>query len=206
MRTIKAPPATRPRSGCSKRPRATAAAIAGCIARPRRRWFGPACSPIAIGGCGKRMFRELWIIRLNAAARDRGLRYGEFIHGLHAAGIELDRKSLSEMAIHDPTGFDAVVARVKEARWPSCRPPEGSSYATRGVSAAARITAQCLKAPFSAANKVRTLSSRSPLQEMLFAAFLANLALSQRLSRRRPRLTSLFSRRHRMCRANEPCL
>ena len=56
----------------------------------------------------RRQFRELWIIRLNAAARERGLRYGEFIHGLHPAGIELDRKTLSEMAIHDPAGFDAV--------------------------------------------------------------------------------------------------
>ncbi len=63
----------------------------------------------------RRMFRELWIIRLNAAARERGLRYGEFIHGLHLANIELDRKSLSEMAIHDPTGFDAVVVQVKAA-------------------------------------------------------------------------------------------
>jgi large subunit ribosomal protein L20 len=63
----------------------------------------------------KREFRKLWIIRINAAVRDRGLRYSEFIHGLEKANIGLDRKSLSEMAIHDPTGFDAVVARVKEA-------------------------------------------------------------------------------------------
>jgi large subunit ribosomal protein L20 len=62
----------------------------------------------------KRTFRELWIIRLNAACRQRELRYSEFIHGLHLAKIELDRKSLSEMAIHDPAGFDAVVERVKK--------------------------------------------------------------------------------------------
>jgi large subunit ribosomal protein L20 len=43
------------------------------------------------------------------------LRYSEFIHGLDKANLGLDRKSLSEMAIHDPAGFDAVVARVKEA-------------------------------------------------------------------------------------------
>jgi len=61
----------------------------------------------------KRLFRRLWIIRLNAAVRERGLRYSEFIHGLHLTGIELDRKSLSEMAIHDPAAFDAVVAQVK---------------------------------------------------------------------------------------------
>ena len=63
----------------------------------------------------KREFRKLWIIRINAAVRERGLRYSEFIHGLDKANVKLDRKSLSEMAIHDPEGFDAVVARVKEA-------------------------------------------------------------------------------------------
>ena len=63
----------------------------------------------------KREFRKLWIIRINAACRERGLRYSEFIHGLEKAKLGLDRKSLSEMAIHDPTGFDSVVARVKEA-------------------------------------------------------------------------------------------
>ena len=63
----------------------------------------------------KREFRKLWIIRLNAAARERGLRYAEFIFGLKKAGIELDRKTLSEMAINDPEGFDAVVSQVKDA-------------------------------------------------------------------------------------------
>jgi large subunit ribosomal protein L20 len=62
----------------------------------------------------KREFRKLWIIRINAACRERGLRYSEFIHGLDKANLGLDRKSLSEMAIEDPAGFDAVVARVKE--------------------------------------------------------------------------------------------
>ncbi len=63
----------------------------------------------------KREFRKLWIIRINAACRERGLRYSEFICGMEKAKLGLDRKSLSEMAIHDPTGFDSVVARVKEA-------------------------------------------------------------------------------------------
>ena len=63
----------------------------------------------------KRNFRRLWIIRINAAVRQHGLRYSEFIHGLNKAGIELDRKTLSEMAIHDPTGFDVVVEQVKVA-------------------------------------------------------------------------------------------
>jgi large subunit ribosomal protein L20 len=63
----------------------------------------------------KRNFRRLWIIRINAAVRDRGLRYSEFINGLSKANIELDRKTLSELAIHDPPAFDAVVEKVKEA-------------------------------------------------------------------------------------------
>ena len=63
----------------------------------------------------KRQFRRLWIIRINAAVRERGLRYGQFVCGLKQAGIELDRKSLSEMAINDPGAFDAVVDEVKGA-------------------------------------------------------------------------------------------
>ena len=61
----------------------------------------------------KREFRKLWIIRLGAAAEMRGLRYSRFIFGLHQAGIRLDRKSLSELAIHDPETFDAITARVR---------------------------------------------------------------------------------------------
>ena len=64
----------------------------------------------------KRDMRRLWIVRINAAARMRGLRYGEFIHGLKKANIELDRKMLAEMAVADPAGFDAVVEEVKKAR------------------------------------------------------------------------------------------
>jgi len=63
----------------------------------------------------KREFRRLWIIRINAAAAQHGLRYSEFIHGLKKANIELDRKTLSEMAIADQDGFKAVCDRVKEA-------------------------------------------------------------------------------------------
>ena len=63
----------------------------------------------------KREFRKLWIIRINAAARERGLRYSELIAGLKKAQIDLDRKTLSEMAIADPAGFDAVVAKAREA-------------------------------------------------------------------------------------------
>jgi large subunit ribosomal protein L20 len=61
----------------------------------------------------KREFRKLWIIRINAAVRQRGLRYSEFIGGLTRAGIDLDRRTLAEMAVADPAGFDAVVDQVK---------------------------------------------------------------------------------------------
>ena len=63
----------------------------------------------------KREFRKLWIIRINAAARERGLRYSELIDGLKKANIELDRKMLAEMAVSDPPLFDAVVEKAKEA-------------------------------------------------------------------------------------------
>jgi large subunit ribosomal protein L20 len=61
----------------------------------------------------KRNFRRLFITRLTAAAEMRGIRYSRFIHGLKLANIQLDRKSLSELAIHDPETFDAVTARVR---------------------------------------------------------------------------------------------
>ncbi len=63
----------------------------------------------------KREFRKLWIIRINAASRERGIRYGEFIHGLKKANIELDRKILADLAVTDPVAFDAIVEKVKEA-------------------------------------------------------------------------------------------
>src|SRR3954470_7268168 len=61
----------------------------------------------------KRDFRRLFIIRLIAAAEMRGLRYSRLVHGLKLANIQLDRKSLSELAIHDPETFDAIVARAR---------------------------------------------------------------------------------------------
>lgn len=61
----------------------------------------------------KRDFRSLWIIRITAACRERGLRYSQFIHGLKLADVQLNRKMLSEIAIHEPAVFDelADVAR-----------------------------------------------------------------------------------------------
>ena len=63
----------------------------------------------------KREFRKLWSIRINAATRERGLRYSEFIYGLHKAGIELDRKMLADLAVSDPAAFDVIVEEVKQA-------------------------------------------------------------------------------------------
>ena len=63
----------------------------------------------------KRDFRRLWITRISAACRERGLRYSEFVAGLKKANIELDRKSLAEIAVSDPAGFDQVMDCVKAA-------------------------------------------------------------------------------------------
>lgn len=63
----------------------------------------------------KRTFRQLWIIRINAACRMRDITYSDFIAGLKKANIELDRKSLAEIAVNDPNGFDKIVEAVKSA-------------------------------------------------------------------------------------------
>jgi large subunit ribosomal protein L20 len=63
----------------------------------------------------KREFRRLWITRISAACEQHGVRYSQFIHGLNKANIQLDRKQLSEMAIHDPAGFQLVMEQVKAA-------------------------------------------------------------------------------------------
>ena len=59
----------------------------------------------------KRDFRRLWIVRINAAARNHGLSYSQFMHGLSEAGVKLDRKILSDLAIHDDAAF-AELAKV----------------------------------------------------------------------------------------------
>jgi large subunit ribosomal protein L20 len=61
----------------------------------------------------KREFRRLFIVRLSAAAEMRGLRYSRLIHGLRLAQVGLDRKSLSELAIHDSATFDAIISKVR---------------------------------------------------------------------------------------------
>lgn len=61
----------------------------------------------------KRDFRRLWIQRINAAARLHGMKYSTLMFGLNQAGIDLDRKSLSEIAIHDPAGFEALAKQAQ---------------------------------------------------------------------------------------------
>lgn len=63
----------------------------------------------------KRQFRSLWIIRINAGARECGLSYSRFIAGLSKANIEVDRKMLAELAVYDKAAFAAIAARAKEA-------------------------------------------------------------------------------------------
>ena len=63
----------------------------------------------------KRTFRALWIQRINAAVREFGLKYSTFINGLNLAGIELDRKVLSELAISEPETFKAIAEKAKAA-------------------------------------------------------------------------------------------
>ncbi len=75
----------------------------------------------------KREFRKLWIIRINAAVQQHDMRYSEFMHGLRLSGLELDRKTLSEMAIHDPEGFRTVVDQVKGALIAKPAPAEATA-------------------------------------------------------------------------------
>ena len=63
----------------------------------------------------KREFRRLWIARINAACRMRGLRYSQLIHGLQKANCMLNRQSLAEIAVHDPAAFDKVVELAKNS-------------------------------------------------------------------------------------------
>jgi large subunit ribosomal protein L20 len=63
----------------------------------------------------KRDFRRLWIIRIGAAARENGLNYNQFMHGLKQAGVDLDRKILSELAIADPAAFTRLAETARNA-------------------------------------------------------------------------------------------
>ena len=64
----------------------------------------------------KRDFRKLWIVRINAAAREHGLTYGQLISGLKAAGVTLDRKMLAELAVNEPASFASLAKQAQSAR------------------------------------------------------------------------------------------
>ena len=64
----------------------------------------------------KRDFRRLWVVRINAAARANGLSYGQFINGLKAAGVGLDRKSLAELAVNHPAAFASLAEQAQRAQ------------------------------------------------------------------------------------------
>ena len=61
----------------------------------------------------KREFRSLWIVRINAACRDAGISYSQFVHGLKAAGLDLNRKVLADVALHDDAAFKQLVESAK---------------------------------------------------------------------------------------------
>ncbi|HEU5014788.1 MAG TPA: 50S ribosomal protein L20 [Roseiflexaceae bacterium] len=63
----------------------------------------------------KRDFRRLWIIRINAAARQNGVSYSKFMSGMKKAGITIDRKILADMAVRDPAGFTSIVQQIQSA-------------------------------------------------------------------------------------------
>ncbi len=89
----------------------------------RHRLIGPAKETLMRAGnyawrdrrVKKRDFRRLWIVRINAAARQRGLSYSQLAGGLRKAGVALDRKMLAHLAVEEPQAFDAVVERAKAA-------------------------------------------------------------------------------------------
>jgi large subunit ribosomal protein L20 len=67
----------------------------------------------------KRQFRSLWIVRINAAAKANGIAYSQLISGLKKAGVELDRKILADLAVHDAAAFTALVGQAKAALNPA---------------------------------------------------------------------------------------
>ena len=71
--------------------------------------------PIATARTGNATFRRLWIMRINAGARAHGLSYNQFIAGLKAAEVELDRKVLADLAVNDPAEFGKIVEQAKAA-------------------------------------------------------------------------------------------
>ncbi len=75
----------------------------------------------------KRDFRRLWIVRINAACRPRGIRYSQLINGLQRAQVELDRKTLADLAVHDPDTFTKIVDLARESLGIKDQTPEGKN-------------------------------------------------------------------------------
>jgi large subunit ribosomal protein L20 len=86
----------------------------------------------------KRDFRRLWVVRINAAARANGLTYGRLINGLKAAGIELDRKSLAELAVNHPEAFASVAAKAQAAQAAKPKPSRTAAAVKKPKPAATR--------------------------------------------------------------------
>jgi large subunit ribosomal protein L20 len=89
----------------------------------------------------KRDFRSLWIIRISAGVRRNGLSYSQFMHGLKLAGVEINRKMLSEMAVRDPQAFDQIVARARAASEAAGSPQPDAKTETKPARAARKPSA-----------------------------------------------------------------
>ena len=84
----------------------------------------------------KRDFRRLWILRINAAAREHGLTYGQLIAGLKAAGVTLDRKMLADIAVNEPASFASLAKQAEQAKPKAVKTPaRGAAKAARPVKA-----------------------------------------------------------------------
>lgn len=78
----------------------------------------------------KGLFRRLWIARIGAAARAGGMTYSTFIHGLQGAGIELDRKVLADLAVHDPAAFEQLIEAARQGLEAQTKPKRTRARAT----------------------------------------------------------------------------
>jgi large subunit ribosomal protein L20 len=95
----------------------------------------------------KRDFRRLWVVRINAAARENGLTYGQLISGLKAAGVSLDRKMLADLAVSEPASFATLAKQAKDAKPPATPRPVRAEKAPRPAKAVKTRTAKSTEVP-----------------------------------------------------------
>jgi large subunit ribosomal protein L20 len=95
----------------------------------------------------KRDFRRLWVIRINAAAREQGLTYGQLISGLKAAGVTLDRRILADLAVSEPASFASLAQQAKDAKPLPTRRLVSAEKAARPAKAAKARPAKSAEAP-----------------------------------------------------------